>query len=653
MYRTVQRSTTMLQKAPTLTLSGHRRAPCEAWSVGRERGLSYGFILALLFLICGCSWWDGNILRSQSPDETPPPEKHERAIKLVGDFAVPFGLYPVEVNGIGLVTGLRGTGSDPAPSSMRGVLLEEMQKRGVAEPNTILASGNTSLVMVRGVLREGIQSGDNFDVEIRVPGQSETTSLRGGYLLETRLSEMAQLGGQIHEGNLLALAEGPVMVDPQADPKSDRVAACQGRVLGGGLLVTKKSRTLGLVLKPDHQSVMNSSRIENAVNKRFHCFQNGIKVGVAKAKTEEYVELTVHPRYKDNIRRYMGVVRAVAITETARQRMERIAGLEDQLLDPGTTKSAAIELEAVGIDGVPALLKGIGSKDPKVRFYAAEALAYMDRREAAAPLGEAAREQPAFRVFALTALSSMQDFGAYEQLRDMLSSSSAETRYGAFRALWTMNKKEALVAGEKLNDQFHYHVLDVSGPPMIHVTHNRLPEIVLFGRDQNFLTPISVNAGNQIMLNSTNPGEITISKFAVKEADQKRTVSTKIDEVIRAVAELGGTYPDVVQMLQEAKASGALPSRFEIDAVPEAGRMYQRVATDGGEANKQSDNATKADSDNMAPDLFYKKATASTSDDGDGAAKSAKNDSDEANSKEKQRSKQGFFGKIFGFAAKD
>ena len=351
--------------------------------------------------------------------------------------------------------------------------------------------------MVQGILRPGIQKGDNFDIEMRVPEQSETTSLRGGYLLETRLAEMAVLGGQVHEGKLLAKAEGPVMVDPLADPNTDRVAACQGRVLGGG--VALKSRSLGLVLKPDHQTIMNSSRIENAVNKRFHSFEKGIKIGVAKAKTEEYVELTVHPRYKDNIRRYMDVVRAVAIAESAPQRMERITSLEQQLLEPDTTKdvqtqlegisAAALELEAIGIDGVPVLLKGIGSQDSKVRFYAAEALAYLDRREAAAPLGEAAREQPAFRVFALTALSSMQDFGAYEQLRDMLSSSSAETRYGAFRALWTMNKKDALVAGEKLNDQFNYHVLEVSGPPMIHVTHNRLPEIVLFGKDQNLLAP--------------------------------------------------------------------------------------------------------------------------------------------------------------------
>ena len=65
-----------------------------------------------------------------------------------------------------------------------------MQIRGIANPDTVLASGDVSLVMVEAYLRPGIQKGDHFDIELRVPSQSDTTSLRGGYLLETRLAEM-------------------------------------------------------------------------------------------------------------------------------------------------------------------------------------------------------------------------------------------------------------------------------------------------------------------------------------------------------------------------------------------------------------------------------------------------------------------------------
>ena len=53
---------------------------------------------------------------------------------------------------------------------------------------------------------------------------------------------------------------------------------------------------------------------------------------MATAKTDKYVELTVHPQYKDNIERYMQVVRAVALQERRRSRGSGSPSLEKQLL---------------------------------------------------------------------------------------------------------------------------------------------------------------------------------------------------------------------------------------------------------------------------------------------------------------------------------
>ncbi len=143
--------------------------------------------------IGGCSWFNDLTMRSQSPDDPEPPTPSTR---LVGDIAVPFNVQPTRVNAVGLVTGLHGTGSDPDPSPERDALLEEMQTRGVINPNSILTSGDVSVVLLQGILRAGIQQGEHFDVEVRVPMRSETTSLRGGYLLEARLTESAVLGGR-------------------------------------------------------------------------------------------------------------------------------------------------------------------------------------------------------------------------------------------------------------------------------------------------------------------------------------------------------------------------------------------------------------------------------------------------------------------------
>ena len=593
-------------------------------------------------LLSGCSCWDVLDARSQSPDDAESPRSK---VRLVGDMTVPFGMFPAKVEEVGLVTRLPGTGGDPSPSPQHAAMLAEMQTRGVDKPNGVLASPNTALVMVRGVLRPGIQKGDRFDVEVRIPSRSGTTSLRGGYLLETRLKQMAVLDNQLREGHVWGHARGPVMVDPSADEKHDPVLLGRGRVLGGG--VALKSRQLGLVLKPEYQNVLNSARVANALNKRFHTFRRGVKEGVAKAKTDEFIELTVHPRYRDNIARYTRLIGAVALKESVTERMLRIARLQRRLVDPVTSADAALELEAIGSEGVEALLEGIRVKDPEVRFYSAQSLAYLDRREAAETLGEAARERPAFRVFALTALSVMDDYTAYEQLRELLSVTSAETRYGAFRALWAMNPADALVVGEPLGGQFSYHVLDTDGPPMIHATRSRRAELVLFGQDQRFLTPLAINAGNRVMITGRGGGEITVSRFSVGAADQKRVVSTEVDAVIRAIVEAGGTYPDVVQALQEAEAAGVLASRFQVDALPTAGRWYDRVA--GAEGEQDGSGDQERGDIGPSPELFSSRTVSQRSEDLPANSETEEETgSDQADSDQQPHSLRGFFARIVG-----
>ena len=601
-------------------------------------------------LLTGCSYWDVLTVRPQSPD---PSGAKSSNVRKVGDIAVPFGLDLIQVRYPGLVTGLNGTGSDPAPSEIRAMLIDDMQTRGVEQPNQVLRDPSTALVVVEGWLKPGIQKGDRFDVVVHVPSRSGTTSLHGGFLMETRLKQMAMLNNQFRKGHLLALAKGPVLIAPSTGQQndtvpsaaSDAVAAGRGRILGGG--VALKSRPLGLVLKTDHQSVANSARIEGAVNRRFHTFDRGIKNGVATAKTDEFVELQVHPKYKNDIPRYLRVIRAVAIRESAGNLARRLGSLRERLLDPVTAADAAIELESLGHEGVDSLLVAVRSTDPEVRFYAAEALAYLDRQEAAKPLGEAARREPAFRAFALNALIVLDDYAACEQLRDLLEVSSAETRYGAFRALWTMNPRDSLVMGERLGDQFSYHVLGTAGPAMIHVTRSRRPEIVLFGQNQRFVKPLAVDAGNEVMVTSVGPDEISVSKYAVGRPDQKRIVSTRVDAVIRAIVELGGTYPDVVQTLMEAKQAGALQSRFEVDALPSAGRSYDRVA---GRQRARNDSDR---SDGSRTDESAAISTDATGDNRpEGAALRDESGKTGADSESKSQSPGGFFARMIGRRSK-
>lgn len=539
-----------------------------------------GMLFAGWTISTGCK--TPSILRSQSPEEHEPGSD----TMLVGELAAPIGLNSFQVEAIGLITGLDGAGSDPQPSAQQSALLDEMKKRGVQNPNQVLASHDTEIVIVRAYMRPGIQKGDHFDVEVRALAQSEAKSLRGGWLLDSRLKQMAVTnGGEIRDGKPYGMAAGPVLVDPAADGEADRMKLLRGRILGGGVCL--ESRKLGLVLQPQHQNVVASSQLGLAVNSRFYRFVSGVKQGVATPENDKFVELVVHPRYKDNVERYVRVVRSLPVRENPSERLARLALLERMLLDPITSASAALRLEAIGKDAVKTLVKGVKSENEEVRFYSAESLAYLDESQAVAPLAEAARKVRAFRAFALTALSAMDDYEARAALKELLDVPSAETRYGAFRALWAMPTRDPFAQGENLNDQFSYHLIESKGPPMVHLTRSYRAEVVLFGPYQRLKPPFALSAGKHMQVISHGGEEVTVSRFDVGQRDQKRVISPKLDEVIRTIVDLGGTYPDVFQALQQAKAQKALEARFEIDALPQGGRTYYRQL-DGDDSDEES-----------------------------------------------------------------
>ncbi|MDA7977525.1 MAG: flagellar basal body P-ring protein FlgI [Pirellulales bacterium] len=532
-------------------------------------------LLLLMLTLSGCQGWFSRVsTSSQSPDEQTE-EQPQSEITLVDDVAFAFGRDRIDVEGVGLVVGLSGTGGDPEPSIYRTQLLDEMKKREVADPNKLLKSLNTALVLVRGVIRPGMEKGDTFDMEIKVPPGSSATSLRGGFLMQTRLSEVAFAGGSLRRGSLLGLGKGYVLVDPSADSAD----ALRGRVLGGG--TSLKKHDVGLVLRPEFQTIAYSAQVGEAANRRFHTYVSGNKEKVANPKTDEFIELSIHPHYKNNVSRYLRVIGSLPLRESATDRIERLDLLQQELETPSKSARAALQLEAIGNEAIPVLVSALNSQFAEVRFYAAEALAYIDdsktKRDAAAALAEAARQEPAFRVYALTALSSMNDADAYAELTSMLHVPSAETRYGAFRALWAMNSHDALVrADESLKDKFSYHVISSGGPPMIHVTTSFQPEVVVFGNNIRLLTPFVLDAGAEILVRGQKDGSVLVSKISLNQPDQKRMVSSDIDEVIRTIAELGGQYHDVVELLQEASKRGLLSNncRLEVDAIPKSGRRY-------------------------------------------------------------------------------
>jgi hypothetical protein len=336
-------------------------------------------------------------------------------------------------------------------------------------------------------------------------------------------------------------------------------------VPGGGVSLT--DRDLGLVLAPEHRSFAMSKRIGDWINRRFHAVVRGARRGVATPQTDRYISLEVPPVYRHNLWRYMRVVQSVAVIEPPGGRHARLQLLARQLEDPVTAPAAALRLEAIGKEAIPTLRKGLESKDAEIRFAAAEALAYLGESIAATHLADAATNLRSTRPGALAALGVLDDANGVDALQSLLATRSAETRYGAFRALWRMDPDLPLVRGDRLGDACSLHVLDVKGPPLVHVTRSTRPEIVFFGTEHPVSDGLRAEAGASIVV-VVDGDTATVSRFTPGQPDQQVQVPAGADTIVRSIVEIGGTYPDAVQFLQQATSGRALGSRLAFDALP-------------------------------------------------------------------------------------
>ena len=379
------------------------------------------------------------------------------------------------------------------------------------------------------------------------------------------------------------------------------VRQCEAASPSGAVYVGD-DRNLSVHLRPDYRGVRMSQRISSRIGQRFHDYdQFGIKRPLAEPKTDSRIELVVHNRYRDNYPRYLQCIRHIMLRETAVERQLRLERLRREMMAGPTAGAAALELEAIGVDSVPILKQALNSESLEVRFQAGVALAYLGHSDGAVALREAADQEPAFRIHSLAALSALRTGEAAVQLRELLDHSSMETRYGAVRALSTMDSDDPAISGEEFEQGFTLRVVRAGGEPMVHVTRRKQAEVVVFGEDQQFQAPMTVAAGSRFMV-QTSRSAITISKFSPGQDVERRVVSPRVADVIRALAEMDANYSDVLQMLMEAEEQHNLPGAIGIDELPRPGRSYYRdqpvIAEDAG------DSATPIRTDDLAPNLF-------------------------------------------------
>lgn len=557
-----------------------------------------------LFGLAGCSHQQ---TRLQSAEEG----EHERyGVKTVGDVCIVGNADPTPVVGVGLVEGLEGTGGDCPPSEYRTRLENQLRKEGVKDLKKVLSDPSNALVVVTAQIPPGANKGDPIDVNLTLPKGSFATSLRGGTLRKCVLYNYASVrsltpthtGPDVSfVGHPIARAEGPVLVGFGDGDEESRLK--RGRIWNGGRCQIPAPFTLQM--NPDKQFARISELIAQRVNDRFRTAPaDAERDAIAKARDNFAVLLRVPPEYRFNVPHFLRVVRLIPLTEVPDAPANAAEGAEpksyrqrlaEDLRDPAHTVTAALRLEALGEHSLPVLKAGLGSGHPLVRFCSAEALAYLGSAAGAEELARAARAEALFQAFALTALASLDENASKNKLAELMTTSSDDVvRYGAFRALRASlerggDEDRFAVAGELLNDSFWLHKVAPEAEPLVHVSSSRRAEVVLFGKPAELQPEFSLMAGEFIITAGPDDRQCWVRRIPLKGPKARKQSSLRLEDVLRAVADLGGAYPEVLELLQQMQSAQCLNCAVRCDAVPKPATVYELARLGKGKATADAE----------------------------------------------------------------
>jgi flagellar basal body P-ring protein FlgI len=599
----------------------------------RLRTIGTATAVLMMILLAGAGPGLKNPLKKR---KDPPPLKTEETI---GDIANVKARDSINVEGVGLVVGLDGTGADAEPSVYRKKLIDQMRKARIEHAERYLSSKNTAIVLIRGTIPVGVTPEDRFDMDIELTPASTTTSLAGGHLLTAELSVVKYIKDGPMEGQLVGWVGGPILTGTASQPENLRV----GRVLGGAHV--KKDIPYNLVLHDERKGGWVAASLERTVNLRFFDSHHVDQKGMANAVTDQYLVLNVPKLYHHNQWRYFQVLEKLPMIDTLELRAQRQAKWGKELLDPKTAGMACLKLEGMGRNSAEILKTGLQSDNAQVRFFAAESLAYLGDPSGVDVLADAATNRAEFRAFAFAALAALDEPASQLRLRDLMANADPKVRYGAFNALRIIDRYDPSLGHVRLmrdpeeelrreaeedamamsldpvprrrrtktiDDPFELYVVDCEGPPLIHVANTRRCEIVVFGRRQKLLTPVVLGGGGPILLNAGVGDEsIFLSRIGSdgpETPDLRTSCPPDLGTVIQEAANLGASYPDIVGILKAAERQRNLSGPLVIDAVPLPGVDYDQAQIAGVDATDKpkKDDAlqrTGAESEDPAAEL--------------------------------------------------
>ena len=104
---------------------------------------------------------------------------------------------------------------------------------------------------------------------------------------------------------------------------------------------------------------------------------------------------------------------------------------------------------------------------------------------------------------------------------------------------------------------------------MVHVCSSGKPEVVLFGDGVTLLPPFSLTAGPDLIVTAREgQQECTLTLTEMGGKPKKQRCSLKLADVLVRCTQMGGTYPDVVDLLRQAADGKNLDAKFVVDGLP-------------------------------------------------------------------------------------
>jgi hypothetical protein len=566
-------------------------------------------LLACLVPSLGCQSWT---TRKKE-------EKHEKEVRLMkekladpdrprlaGEIATPLGLTVRRYDAIGLISNLPGTGGVVSPSTQREMMLSEMRRHEVLNPEAVIDSPSTAIAKVRVFVNPCDTKSDNLDVLIECSDECNATDLQDGYLMPTMLREYMLLDGKNRSSNDKTSASGEFVAIPASFSNEEKFNPLRGVVIGGGKLLEPPK--LGIRVSKEWRHVIVVGAIAEAINRRFFYQDGNRQQKVAEGKNDWHIELQTVPKYRWDPMHYMSTVLSIGFKETEEQVSERIEGCRKLLLHRETSRKAACELEAIGRGkAIEVLMDGLLSSDTEVRFHSAYSLAYLDRSECVPVLRQLAIEEPAFRPLCLIGLGINEHPSSRESLLDLLSESEPELRYGALIALRQRNPRDPMVVGEPIGETCHLIQLP-SKTGMVAVSLEQRKEVVVYGGNSPITLSRELSPTPSLRIVPLAGGLLRIAKLQADGEVQQSIISNDLESLLRAMPSVNANYNDIVHSLDQLGSGNYLGTQVAINPRPRAGRIYKRDAA-GSEAGEEAIEAVQVDSASRAKDKNKKSWT--------------------------------------------